>query len=114
MNNRGMTLAELLVVMAIIGTITVALGFPYINWMGSYKVEKAIKELYADLMNVRAMAMMRNREHYVDFNFPAPSEGHGTYRIAEDTNEDDEGDDDADGTIDAAGHTFLPCLPKNS
>ena len=80
--------------------------------MGKYKVEKATNELYADLMNVRSMAMTRNSDYFVDFNFPAPPAGYGTYRIAEDTNGDCEGDDNANGIIDAAGHTFLPSFPK--
>ena len=112
MNNRGLTLIELIVVISIIGILAAALGFSYVNWMGKYKVEKATKELYADLMNVRCMAMTRNRDHFADFNFPAPPAGHGAYRIAEDTNDDDEGDNNSDGIIDDSGHTFLASYPK--
>ena len=111
-NNSGITLIELIVVISVIATLAAALGFSYVDWMGKYKVEKATKELYADLMNVRCMAMTRNRDHFADFNFPAPPAGHGTYRIAEDTNGDCEGDADSNGEIDAAGHTFLPSFPK--
>ena len=111
-NNRGVTLLELIVVISVVGILASVLGFSYVDWMGKYKVEKATKELYADLMNVRCMAMMRNSNHFVDFNFPAPPAGYGTYRIAEDTNGDCEGDDNADGIIDASGHTFLPSFPK--
>jgi hypothetical protein len=50
----------------------------------------------------------------VNFNFPSSPAGDGTYRIAEDIDEDAEGDNDADGVIDVAGHTFLPSFPKNS
>lgn len=112
MDNRGVTLTELIVVISVVGILASALGFSYIDWMGKYKVEKATKELYSDLMNVRCMAMTRNRDHFADFNFPAPPAGYGTYRIAEDTNGDCEGDADADGIIDASGHTFLPSFPK--
>lgn len=112
MNNRGLTLVELIVVISVIAALAAALGFSYVDWMGKYKVEKATKELYADLMNVRCMAMTRNCDHFVDFNFPAPPAGHGTYRIAEDTDGDCEGDADADGIINAAGQTFLPSFPK--
>jgi len=108
----GMTLIEVLVVISIIATLAIALGFSYRSWMGKYKVEKATRELYADLMDVRHMAMTRNCDHFADFNFPAPAAGYGTYRIAEDTNGDCEGDADADGIIDAGGHTFLPSYPK--
>ncbi len=112
MNNRGITLTELTVVISIIGSLTVLFGFSYADWMGKYKVEKATKELYVDLMNVRHMAITRSCDHFADFNFPAPPSGYGTYRLAEDTNGDCEGDADADGIIDVAGHTFLPSFPK--
>lgn len=111
-NNRGVTLIELVIVISIIGVLAVGLGFSYADWMGKYKVEKATKELYVDLMNVRSMAMMRNCDHFADFNFPAPPAGCGTYRTAQDTNEDGEGDADANGIIDAGGNTFLPSFSK--
>ena len=58
------------------------------------------------------MAMTGNCAHFADFNFPAPPAGYGTYRIAEDTNEDDEGDNNSDGVIDDSGNTFLSSYPK--
>jgi len=106
-NNGGITQVELIIVVSIISSFAMAIGFTYAAWMGKYKVEKAARELYVDLMNTRCMAMTRNRDHFVDFNFPSPPAGQGTYRIAEDTNEDNEGDDDADGIIDPDGHTIL-------
>lgn len=112
MNNRGVTLAELIIVISITGIMAAGLGFSYVDWTGKYKVEKATKELYAELMNVRCMAMTRNCDHFMDFNFPVPPAGYGTYRIAEDTNEDGEGDADANGVIDTAGHTILSSFPK--
>lgn len=112
MNSMGLTLIELIVVITIIGTLAAALGFSYADWMGKYKVEKTVNDLYADLMNARSMAMTRNSDYFMDFNFPAPPAGYGAYRIAEDTNGDCEGDENKDGIIDAAGHTFLPSFPK--
>jgi prepilin-type N-terminal cleavage/methylation domain-containing protein len=111
-NNRGVTLVELIVVITVIASLAIALGFSYADWMGKYKVEKATKELYVDLMNARCMAMTSSCDHFVDFNFPAPPAGNGTYRLAEDTDGDGEGDDDSDGIIDAAGQTFLPPFAK--
>jgi len=111
-NNRGMTLLELIVVISVVGILAVSLGFSYVNWIGRYKVENATKELYTDLMNARCMAMTKNCDHFADFNFPAPAAGYGTYRMAEDTDDDGEGDADANGIIDAAGHTILPSFPK--
>jgi hypothetical protein len=112
MSNRGVTQVELIAVVSVIAGLAVALGFSYVDWIGTYKVEKATKELYVDLMNARSSAMAKSCDHFVDFNFPSPPAGNGTYRIAEDTDDDGEGDDDADGIIDAAGHTFLPPFSK--
>lgn len=65
MNNRGFTLIELIIVISIIGILVIALGFSFQGWIGGYKVESQIKEMYVDLMNARARAMERNRMHFV-------------------------------------------------
>jgi prepilin-type N-terminal cleavage/methylation domain-containing protein len=80
MNNRGVTLAELLIVLSIISILAVALGFSFQGWMGNYKVESQVKQLYSDLMNARALAMTRNRMHFVILNA-------NDYSIYEDTND---------------------------
>lgn len=112
MKNKGITLIELSVVVSIIGILVFALGFSYVGWQGSYRVESEAKQIHADLMTTRAMASTRNRFYFADFNFPVPTAGFGAYRIAEDTNDDAVGDADADDVIDAAGHMFLPSFPK--
>jgi len=98
-NSRGITLVELLVVLAIIGVLGVSLGFAYSGWMSCYKVEKQTKEIYSDMMTARIMAMTRNREYFADFTGPA------TYRIVEDTN-------DNSAINVGAGDTVLPSFPK--
>ncbi|MBI5633005.1 MAG: type II secretion system protein [Nitrospirae bacterium] len=80
-NSRGVTLIELLIVVTIIGILSVSLGFAYSGWLGRYKVEKQTKEIYADMMTARMLAMARSREHFVDFTGPT------TYSIVEDTND---------------------------
>jgi prepilin-type N-terminal cleavage/methylation domain-containing protein len=80
LKNRGITLVELIIVISIIGILAVALGFEFTGWMGKYRVESQVKEMYVDLMNARARAMQRNRVHFV--NFPNMT----SYRIFEDTN----------------------------
>jgi len=97
MKNKGVTLIELIVVISIIGILAVALGFSYVGWQGRYKVEKETKDLYADLMTARSLAMTRNRYYFVDF--PTPT----TYRIIEDVN---------DSSASDAGDTVLPTYPR--
>ncbi len=111
MKDSGVTLVELMVVIAIIGILMIALGFSYVGWQGAYKVEKATKDIYTDLMDARSRAITRGQTYFADFNTPAPPAGRGTYRIAEDTDNDGEGDADADGVIDA-GNNILLTFPK--
>jgi prepilin-type N-terminal cleavage/methylation domain-containing protein len=99
MNNRGITLIELLVVVTIIGILVVALGFEFSGWMGRYRIESQVKEMYVDLMNARTRAMQRNRAHIADF--PTAD----SYRVREDTNEDF-------NPAVLAGDTILPSFPK--
>jgi len=92
MNNRGITLIELIVVITIIGILAIALGFDFTGWIAKYRVESQVKEMYVDLMNARARAMERNRAHFVVVNT-------GDYQIFEDTNEDGDYDEGTDQPI---------------
>ncbi len=100
MNNRGVTLIELMVVVAIIGILIIALAFSYQGWQGRYKVEGAIKTLQTDLMNARAQATQRASTYLVDFQ---TSTYPNTYRVADDAN--------GNGTID--GGEVLATFPKS-
>jgi len=89
MNSKGITLIELLVVVAIIGILAVALGFSYVGWQGAYKVEKATKDLYTDLMDARGRAISRGQAYFIDF--PTAT----TYRMSlDDSNGTTKGDGD--------------------
>jgi prepilin-type N-terminal cleavage/methylation domain-containing protein len=93
-NNNGITLIELIIVISVIGILVIALGFEFQGWMGKYRVENQIKQMYTDFMNARANAMSRNRLYFADF--PSAT----SYRIREDTNEDSNPD------------STLPTYPK--
>ena len=93
-NNRGVTLVELLVVISVVVILAVALGFFYQGWIGRYKVESAVKQLYADLMYARTRAMQTNSDYFIDFT-------QTTYRMSI---------DDSNGAAKVAGGdgTFQP------
>ena len=99
LTESGVTLTELIVVVAIVAILAVALGFSYQGWMGRYKMEKQIKGIYTDLMDARARAMGRDRNFLADF--PTAT----SYRVA--------ADDDGDNAVDPppAGEV-LPTFPK--
>lgn len=81
LNERGVSLVELMITLGIVGILAVALGFLYQGWMGRYKMEKATRELYTDLMNTRGLAVTRSRIYFirlVDAN---------NYSVTEDTND---------------------------
>lgn len=115
MKNRGVTLVELIVVISVIGILAIALGFSYVGWQGSYKVESTTKQLYTDLMTAREMALTRNRFYFVDF--PTVT----TYRLSMDDSSGAAAKNDGDGVfqpqvnpavVTGNTDTTLPTFPK--
>ena len=94
-NTRGVTLVELIVVIAIIGILAVALGFSFEGWVGKYRAESQIKEMSVDLMNTRANAMSRTRVHCVTL-------AANQYTIREDRDPAPDGDGDCADAGDTA------------
>jgi Tfp pilus assembly protein FimT len=93
----GVTLTELLIIMSIVGILTVALGFSYQGWMGNYRIESGLKQMYADIMDVRTRAMTQNRMHFILINT-------ANYAVYEDTN-------DNNAANPGAGDTLLKTTP---
>ena len=62
---RGMTMVEVMIVVAIIGLLYVVLSNSYQGWSEKYRVETSVKEMFADLMDARGRAMLQNRAHFV-------------------------------------------------
>jgi prepilin-type N-terminal cleavage/methylation domain-containing protein len=84
-NDKGFTLPEILIVIAII-SILLGIGFTaYRDMMDRYNVEKQMKEMYVDLMSARIRAMQRNRIHFMTFTSTQ-------YAVYEDTGPAPDGD----------------------
>lgn len=86
----GMSLIELMIVIAMVGLLIVILSNAYGNWSERYRVETEVKEFYADLMDVRARAMQRNRGHFVVLSGVGLQ--YTRYIVYEDTNPGPDGD----------------------
>lgn len=106
----GITLIEVLIVIAVIGVLAVALAFEFTGWIGDYRVESQIKEMHVDLMNTRARAMQRNRTHFVSLLSPT------SYTVYEDdsdgTNKVPDGDGELQTGAGDSADTELPSFPK--
>lgn len=98
MKDSGVTLLEVLMVMATAGALVVALSFTYEGWQGRYNVESQIKEIFDDLLDVRVAAMRRNRMYFATLS---TTDDITTLTVYEDNNPSPDGN----GTLDTATPT---------
>ena len=109
MRDKGVTLVELLVVVSIVCALAFALAFEYTDWIGRYRVETQIREMYFDLMDARARAMLRKRAHFVSL-----AQTH--YTVQEDISPWPDGDrclSASDSTRPAGYNDPIPLLRKD-
>ena len=92
-HQNGFSLTELLIVIIIMGTLAAIAGISANSMLQRYAIEGQVREMYADLMNVRARAMQRNRTHFVSLAANAftvyedtntPPDGNGSLETASD------------------------------
>lgn len=65
MGNRGITLVELIVVVAIIGTLMTIATLQFNRYTRKAAVEAQVREMYADLMQARSQALFQKRARSV-------------------------------------------------
>jgi prepilin-type N-terminal cleavage/methylation domain-containing protein len=84
MRREGITLIELVIVIAIIGILATVSGFEFSNWIARYRVEVQVRDMYADISGARQRAMQKNMTYFMHLNASAPDE----YATYEDSNSD--------------------------
>jgi len=95
---RGVTVMELMVVVALSGIVTGMAGFTAQGIRERFAAEQQVREMYRDMVNARIRAFERKRAHFV----LVTTNG---YQIAEDTNE-------SGGTMPDPGDMTLWSAPK--
>lgn len=67
-SNHGFSLTELIVIIVIISILGAIATLNFNQWQRKYAIEAQVKEMLADLSNVRMQAIQTKREHRVFLN----------------------------------------------
>jgi prepilin-type N-terminal cleavage/methylation domain-containing protein len=98
LGKRGVTLLELLVVIAVCGILMGIAGFTAQGLRDRYDMERQVRLMQSDMMNARVQAFERKRAYFVTVT-------ESGYQITEDTNE-------SGGTTPDPGDRELWSVPK--
>ncbi len=98
LGRRGVTLLELLVVIAVSGIMMGIAGFTVQGLRDRYDMERQVRQMQSDMMNTRIQAFQRKRVYFVTVT-------NSGYQITEDTNE-------SGGTTPDPGDRALWSVPK--
>jgi prepilin-type N-terminal cleavage/methylation domain-containing protein len=83
MNNKGFTLTELTVALAIFGIMS-AISIPsYFSWLPRHRLQTSVRHIYDDMNMARSRAVKTNADIGIEFNT-----SNETYRIFIDTDQD--------------------------
>lgn len=72
-NNRGFTLLEVVVVLAIVAILAGVGTFSVVNYRPAYRLREAARELASTIQNARFEAIQRNASCAVSYNVPGTS-----------------------------------------
>lgn len=68
MNQRGFTLLELIVVLAVMGILLSIAAINFSNWMRKAQIEKQTREFISDLNTARSESIFRKKRHSIVLN----------------------------------------------
>ena len=71
LNNKGISLVELLVVIALMGIMGSISMSGMLNWIPEHRLQSASRELYNNLQYARISAIKAGQDCYLEFNSPA-------------------------------------------